>query len=329
MRLVLVALRFVAVSALVHSGLHDVARSAPPIARRSASPIAAATDYTTEVPYREACYDPAAASAFFRKRPLVGVKRLLRIGQLSAGFVLRTSWDKFRGTEDEMTETRSRQLLEVVTKLGPTFIKVGQALSIRTDLLPAPYVAGLQKLQDAVPPFSGAQGRAIIEAELGIDLDATFSAISLEPVASASIGQVYRATLRESGEEVAIKVQRPQVLYNVALDLFMLRDFLVPLYRRLNKESNTELVALVDAWGTGFVDELDYTKEAAATTAFSAAMAQRGLGSVTAPEVVGALSSVHVLTTKWVDGERLAHAPHACIHMCILMCMACAWHVYT
>jgi predicted unusual protein kinase regulating ubiquinone biosynthesis (AarF/ABC1/UbiB family) len=188
-----------------------------------------------------------------------------------------------------------------------------------------------------VPPFSGAQGRAIIEAELGISLDRTFSEISLDPVASASIGQVYRATMREGrqprlsrsartlhcvgalvsllrvhcmwwagGQEVAIKVQRPNVLYNVALDLYMLREILVPLYQKVNPESNTDLRKLVDAWGEGFVNELDYRLEATATAEFSQAMVERGLGSVIAPEVVTELSSAHVLTTKWVDGQRLA-----------------------
>ena len=85
--------------------------------------------------------------------------------------------------------------------------QVGQALSVRADLLPAAYIKGLEGLQDAVPPFDGDAGRRIIEAELGVDLDDTFSAISAEPVASASIGQVYRATLRATGEEVAVKVR--------------------------------------------------------------------------------------------------------------------------
>ena len=79
-----------------------------------------------------------------------------------------------------------------------------------------------------------------------------------------------------------------------------------PLSQKLNPESNTDLRKLVDAWGEGFVNELDYTLEAKATAAFSAAMAERGLGSVIAPELVGQLSSAHVLTTKWVDGVRLA-----------------------
>jgi Spy/CpxP family protein refolding chaperone len=103
---------------------------------------------------------------------------------------------------------------------------------------------------------------------------------------------------------VAVKVQRPQVLSEVALDLFMVRA-LAPSWQKA-QEINTDLVGLIDAYAVTFVNELDYTREAAATTAFSAAMAQRGLGSVTAPEIVPDLSSMHVLTTKWVDGERLS-----------------------
>ena len=184
-------------------------------------------------------------------------------------------------------------------------VKIGQALSTRTDLLPAKYARGLTGLQDAVPPFSAKLGRQVIEQELGITIDNVFSSLSLEPVASASIGQVYRGTLRETGEDVAVKVQRPAVLNSVALDLHMLRSLIIPLYQK-SKDINTDLVGLVDAWGEGFINELDYRKEARATTEFSKAMRERGLGSVFAPEVVDHLSSTHVLTTKWVDGVRLA-----------------------
>ena len=181
--------------------------------------------------------------------------------------------------------------------------QVGQALSTRTDLLPAKYAQGLTGLQDAVPPFSAELGRKVIEDELGIKIEDVFSSLSLEPVASASIGQVYKGTLRSSGQEVAVKVQRPQVLENVALDLHLMRS-LAPKWQEY-KEMNTNLTGLVDAWGTGFINELDYREEAKATTEFSKAMKERGLGSVFAPEVVPELSSIHVLTTKWVDGERL------------------------
>ncbi|EOD15034.1 hypothetical protein EMIHUDRAFT_256547, partial [Emiliania huxleyi CCMP1516] len=240
-----------------------------------------------DAPYREAEYDPEAADRLAYRQ----------IAFLSAGFVGKVLADKQLGREEAMVDRRSEELLQLVTRLGVTAIKVGQVLSIRPDLLPAPYAKGLEKLQDSVQPFPAALGREIIERELSIRIEDVFSAFSAEPVAAASIGQVYRGTLRASGEEVAIKVQRPSVLHDVALDLFMLR-FFAPAYQEAN-DVNTDVVGLVDAWGTGFVNELDYTMEAAATAEFAEAMAARGLGSVTSPEVVPSLSSTHVLTTKW------------------------------
>ena len=273
------------------------------------------------IPYSEAEYNPQAAKEFYRSRNSEKFRRLVQIASLSGGFITNLLFDKLFKREEnpKIVEQRSQQLLEVVTKLGPAFIKVGQALSIRTDLLPAPYVAGLVKLQDAVPPFSATLGRSIIQEELRLkSLSDAFSDFSPEPVASASIGQVYKASLRNSNNtQVAIKVQRPNVLYNVALDLFLMREILVPLYLKFNKGVNTDLIGLVDAWGVGFVNELDYQREANATTEFSTAMAQRGLGSVMAPSVLSELSSMHVLTTEWVDGERLeksraADVPRLC-----------------
>ena len=146
--------------------------------------------YGVDVPYKEAAYDPVAADAFFRKRPVATARRALQLARLSGGFILATVVDRLLKRQDEMVEQRSRELLEVVLALGPTFIKIGQALSIRQDILPAAYAAGLADLQDNVPPFSAAQGRAVIERELVIRLSETFSEFSLEPIAAASIGQV-------------------------------------------------------------------------------------------------------------------------------------------
>ena len=278
--------------------------SVPAARSRSSRHGLSVSEYGENVPYKEAAYDPEAAETFYRARPLASLRRLAQLVAGSGGFVANVILDKKFGREEKLAERRSTELVELLTTLGPTFIKVGQALSARTDLVPAQYASGLTRLQDAVPPFSAELGREVIERELGVDIDAVFSAISPEPVASASIGQVYRATLRATGEEVAVKVQRPTVLRDVSLDLFMLRS-LAPAWKRM-QDINTDLVSVIDTWGAGFVDELDYRKEAAATTAFSEAMEQRGLGSVFAPEVVPHLSSAHVLTTKWVEGERLA-----------------------
>ena len=165
------------------------------VTRRDAPDEADEVMYGVDVPYKEAAYDPVAADAFFRKRPVATARRALQLARLSGGFILATVVDRLLKRQDEMVEQRSRELLEVVLALGPTFIKIGQALSIRQDILPAAYAAGLADLQDNVPPFSAAQGRAVIERELGIRLSDPFSEFSLEPIAAASIGQVYRGTL--------------------------------------------------------------------------------------------------------------------------------------
>ena len=240
----------------------------------------------------------------------------------------------------DLERKRSKELVDLITELGPTFVKVGQALSTRTDLFPtdkAYYAIGLSELQDAVQPsFDSKEARQIIQNDLGIqNIDEIFEYLSDEPVASASIGQVYKGKLRKNGMEVAVKVQRPNVLKSVSLDLYVLRSILAPLWTKVSnsrdkkrkqntksddnseddddndnasiKKSNSDSVALVDAWGEGFVNELDYRAEANATKAFTKAMEKRGLSSVVfAPEVIDELCSMHVLTTKWVDGERLS-----------------------
>ena len=135
-------------------------------------------------------------------------------------------------------------------------------------------------------------------------VDNLFSSLSAEPVAAASLGQVYRGTLREDGREVAIKVQRPDLLGRISLDLLLLRSGAARL-----KEAqglNSDLVGLVDDWGRGFVDELDYRREAANQRAFLSSIQQTPLRDVvTAPEVLESLSTDRVLTSVWVDGERL------------------------
>ena len=124
---------------------------------------------------------------------------------------------------EENSSNRARELSVLLTKLGPSFIKVGQSLSIRTDLLSPAYVQGLKLLQDQVPPFPSSQAISIIEEELGSPIQDVFSELSNEPVAAASLGQVFKAKLKADGREVAVKVQRPNIMNQVALDMHLLR----------------------------------------------------------------------------------------------------------
>ncbi|HKP72527.1 MAG TPA: AarF/UbiB family protein, partial [Pyrinomonadaceae bacterium] len=133
----------------------------------------------------------------------------------------------FRGAdESESKEARLRQqavrLKTSLIKLGPTFIKIGQSLGTRGDLLPLAYVKELSLLQDQVPPFPTTEAYARIEAELGRSIREAYAEIDAEPVAAASLGQVYRARLH-TGEEVAVKVQRPNLPEIINFDIAVLR----------------------------------------------------------------------------------------------------------
>jgi predicted unusual protein kinase regulating ubiquinone biosynthesis (AarF/ABC1/UbiB family) len=209
---------------------------------------------------------------------------------------------------------RAKESLILCQQLGPTFIKLGQALSIRTDLLPELYALELRALQDAVPPFDSVEAREVLKRELGVnDLKTLFENLSEEPVASASIGQVYRGKLRNSQKDVAVKVQRPGILGEIALDLYVLR-LLTPIQTKLQnsvnrlettKEDIDTAVSLVDEWGRGFVAETDYRLEARNTIQFEEFMRRRNLDAVCAPAVVDDLTRDKVLVTEWVEGTRL------------------------
>ena len=193
----------------------------------------------------------------------------------------------------------------MLTRLGPTFIKVGQSLSIRTDLLRPAYVRGLATLQDQVPPFSTRRAKEILEAEWGRPVESVIEGeLSSQPIAAASLGQVYKARLKATGQEVAIKVQRPDISEQIALDMHLLRE-MAPIAKR-TFNLNTDTVGTVDAWGTGFVDELDYLQEARNAQFFSERILETPLkDAVFAPAVVTDLTTTSVLVTEWCNGERL------------------------
>mmetsp|Transcript_37196 Transcript_37196/g.81640 ORF Transcript_37196/g.81640 Transcript_37196/m.81640 type:complete len:756 (+) Transcript_37196:105-2372(+) len=258
-------------------------------------------------PYPEGKYDPDSAAEFWAERPLSVLTRAAELFSSSVGFGARLLLDRQLGKAEANEVTRARELTDLLTQLGPTFIKIGQALSIRADLLPVAYLKALTELQDRVPPVPTEQADAIMESELGQPIGQVFAEISPKPIASASLGQVYRARLRD-GREVAVKVQRPGMTEVVALDLYLLRLGANPLSNLLSLLGplRTDLLGLVDAWGLGFVGELDYLQEAANAEQFQAAISKTPLASVVcAPPIVREFSTRLVLTTEWILGERL------------------------
>lgn len=269
-------------------------------------------------------YSPEKSQEFYGKRPLMVITRVLQLGLLSSAFNIGILFDwlilgKLLKDEEytalrRAEPRRAKESLVLCEQLGPTFIKLGQALSIRTDLIPALYALELRQLQDAVTPFDSKEAYEILKRELGVrDLSEIFSQLSTEPIASASIGQVYKGRLKSNGKEVAVKVQRPAILSEIALDLYILR-LLSPIQTRFQNAINgiqTDqkdidlAIALVDEWGRGFVAETDYRLEAYNTKTFEAAMREKGLDAVCAPTVVDELVRDKVLVTEWVDGTRL------------------------
>ena len=155
--------------------------------------IAAVDDTSVESPYDAgtSTYSVESAAQFYRSKPLFVLKRLIKLAFITGAFNFKLLLDWRFGTLQKNEKTRAKEALVLSTQLGPTFIKLGQALSIRTDLIPEAYALELRQLQDAVPPFDSTTAYDIIKREMGInDVSEKFAKISPRPVASASIGQV-------------------------------------------------------------------------------------------------------------------------------------------
>lgn len=261
-------------------------------------------------PYPRGQYNPEQAAQYYQRHPYLVIQRLAEILRISNKFLWNMLFDKY-GTpsmEKQHRPQRAQELLEVMTKLGPTAIKIGQALSVRPDLIPEEFSDALATLQDRVPPFNCQQAKAILENELGPARAKLFQSCfqGQGPVASASIGQVYKVRLSDKnvGRTVALKIQRPNVLAEIALDLYLVREFLAPLFKFCTGASS-DLKSLANEWGRGFIAELDYRREASNTIQFNAEMKRRNIMSVGAPNVVSEYSTERVLVTEWVQGTRI------------------------
>lgn len=168
-------------------------------------------------------YDPHKIAEFWRRQPVAVMGRVYTLAKRTGKFGLGMLWDWLTGRLEARGVDRVAELREVLTANGPAYIKLGQALSIRPDILSPRAMNELQKLCDKVPSFPNDIAMGVLEDELGQPWHEVFSEIESEPIAAASLGQVYKAKLRASGQEVAIKIQRPRVLETVSLDLALLR----------------------------------------------------------------------------------------------------------
>ena len=245
-----------------------------------------------------------------RYREIISVFLKYGFGDVIAGlnlkqyvpFSRRTVRSK-RSAHADMPHTRWERVRLAIEELGPTFIKFGQFLSNRPDLVPMELIAELIKLQDTVKPFSYAEAVIVLEQALRLPKERIFSEFPTEPIASASIAQVYRARLL-NGDDVAVKVQRPNIKQIVATDLDILKH-LAELIERHNKVlAALHLSELVGEFGRSLSKELDFSLEAASMDRFRADF--RDTKEYYVPRTYPAFTTNSVLICEFVDGIKVS-----------------------
>ena len=206
---------------------------------------------------------------------------------------------KLRKSQEVKPEIRLRRTLE---RLGPTFIKFGQVLSVRPDLVPKEYSIELEKLQDSVPPFQFNEVKKIIEKDFGKSPDKLFLHFEKNPIASASISQVHKAVLK-TGEKVAVKVQRPDVKHIMETDIEIMLYVANLLDKHVEKIKRFEPLRIVNEFKEWTEKELDFRLEARNAKRFGQNF--KGSKTVHIPKVYDELTSERVLTLEFIDGVEL------------------------
>ena len=246
-------------------------------------------------------YDFQRDLTWLISRPWILVPRFIQIVGAISLLLARLI---FQGSsnEDKTQKKLAKFLLKTLIDLGPCFIKVGQALSTRPDLIRKDWLEELTNLQDNLPSFSHEKALEIIENELGKPASELFEEFPSKPIASASLGQVYKAKL--FGDYwVAVKVQRPNLIFNIRRDIVIIKILGVLSAPILPLNLGFGLGEIIDEFGRSLFDEVDYKKEANNAEKFSNLFHNNN--SVTIPTVERHLSTTKVLTTSWIDGTKL------------------------
>ncbi|WP_114991544.1 AarF/ABC1/UbiB kinase family protein [Synechococcus sp. UW179A] len=246
-------------------------------------------------------YNPGRDVRWLLLRPWIGIPRLIQIFWALLGLMLSLL---LRGGSNDPRVQRNlaRTLLRTLTNLGPCFIKVGQALSTRPDLIRRDWLDELTRLQDDLPSFDHAIALNTIETELGAPVTQLFDEFPDTPVAAASLGQVYKARVG-SQRWVAVKVQRPNLTFILRRDMVLIRSLGILAAPFLPLNLGFGLGEIIDEFGRSLFEEIDYYCEADNARHFSRLFA--GNDAVTIPDVDEELSSRRVLTTSWIQGSKL------------------------
>jgi len=199
--------------------------------------------------------------------------------------------------------TRAERVRLAMEELGPTYIKLGQVLSTRPDLIPVDFVKELAKLQDKVPPFPYEEVRQIIARELGDVPERLFDAFDETPQASASIGQVHRAVIKD-GDQVAVKVQRPRIKQTIEVDLEIMLHLATLMERHIEEIAFYRPVKIVEEFAKTLEREIDYTYEAGNMER----VANHFLGDTTVyiPKVYREFTTPRVLTAEFIEGIKIS-----------------------
>jgi len=215
----------------------------------------------------------------------------------------RSAEARLAAASENGVSARGQHLREMLEELGPTFVKFGQLLSTRPDVVPPDIIAELRPLQDDVRPFPFAEAAHVIEEELGNSIARLFLDFDEEPVAAASIGQVHRATL-PNGKAVAVKVQRPGAARQIEADVALMYQAARLVKERVRSLDFIDARALVDEFARQLRTELDYRLEARHAQTFHRNFA--GDRNVHVPKVYWQYTRARVLTLEWIEGTQLA-----------------------
>ncbi len=256
----------------------------------------------TSIHYRpEIRYDAQAIAQYYGQRPFKVLGRILTVLMPTLAFGLGIWWDSKRGIEVKKDHRRAVQFRELLTKLGPAYIKIGQALSTRPDLVPPTFLEELTQLQDKLPAFDNEIAFQFIREDIGQSVEEIYAEISPEPIAAASLGQVYKGKLK-TGEEVAIKVQRPNLREAISIDLYILRGLAAWAMGRF-KRIRSDLVGILDELGDRVFEEMDYVREGENAEKFFRLYGH--MKDIYVPQIYWEYTNRRVLTMEWINGTKL------------------------
>jgi predicted unusual protein kinase regulating ubiquinone biosynthesis (AarF/ABC1/UbiB family) len=228
---------------------------------------------------------------------------LLLIKYGRSDVVKEAGWDSSAADAARESPPKAEQLADDLEAMGPTFVKLGQLLSSRGDLLPAAYIDALARLQDDVEPFPFAEVEKTITEELGVRISKAFLEFSEQPLAAASLGQVHRATLRD-GRPVVVKVQRPNIREQVVEDLAALAEIATVLDRRTKIGKRFHFTEMIVEFRKMLLAELDYRREANHLTMLADNLA--GFERIVVPRPVPDYSALRILTMDYIEGQKIS-----------------------